>query len=254
MASTFTTRLGLNKQAKGDNPGLWATDHNTGMDNAEARFMLSGAGVPDAVDGTYVGQKYFDTTNEVWWTCRTAGSPGIWVPTEHYIGEIMIAGIIQTSVPKGWLLCDGSPVSRADYSKLFGVVGEKYGIGDGVTTFNLPPGGVMPAAYKNADSDFGDRGDDGGEKTVDLVEDNVPEHTHGAAGDHGHGIRLSDTYGDHNDPNVQAGDTLDGTSADPIVQGGSHTHGAFGANPVVGHENLPPFSTFVFFIFAAESP
>lgn len=43
-----------------------------------------------------------------------------------------------TSAPSGYLLCDGSPVSRTTYSALFAVVGTTYGAGDGSTTFNLP--------------------------------------------------------------------------------------------------------------------
>lgn len=40
--------------------------------------------------------------------------------------------------PEGYLLCDGSEISRTEYSKLFSVIGTKYGEGDGNTTFNLP--------------------------------------------------------------------------------------------------------------------
>lgn len=42
------------------------------------------------------------------------------------------------TAPDGFLLCDGSEVSRVTYAKLFGVIGEIYGKGDGSTTFNLP--------------------------------------------------------------------------------------------------------------------
>jgi microcystin-dependent protein len=41
-------------------------------------------------------------------------------------------------VPTGWLLCDGSPVSRTTYAGLFSAVGTVSGSGDGATTFNLP--------------------------------------------------------------------------------------------------------------------
>ena len=42
------------------------------------------------------------------------------------------------TLPTGWLLCDGSAVSRTDYADLYAVVGDTYGAGDGSTTFNLP--------------------------------------------------------------------------------------------------------------------
>jgi microcystin-dependent protein len=42
------------------------------------------------------------------------------------------------SAPDGWLLCDGSAVSRTTYAALFAAIGTAYGSGDGLTTFNLP--------------------------------------------------------------------------------------------------------------------
>lgn len=43
-----------------------------------------------------------------------------------------------TAAPAGWLLCDGSAVSRTTHAALFAVIGAAYGPGDGSTTFNLP--------------------------------------------------------------------------------------------------------------------
>jgi microcystin-dependent protein len=40
--------------------------------------------------------------------------------------------------PTGYLLCDGSAVSRTTYATLFSVISTQYGVGDGSTTFNLP--------------------------------------------------------------------------------------------------------------------
>lgn len=40
--------------------------------------------------------------------------------------------------PTGWLLCNGSAVSRTTYAALFAKIGTKYGSGNGSTTFNLP--------------------------------------------------------------------------------------------------------------------
>ena len=52
------------------------------------------------------------------------------------VGSIQAYG--GTVVPSGWLVCDGSAISRTDYSELFQAVGITYGAGDGSTTFNLP--------------------------------------------------------------------------------------------------------------------
>ena len=40
--------------------------------------------------------------------------------------------------PEGFLLCNGQEVSRITYARLFNVIKEKFGAGDGVTTFNVP--------------------------------------------------------------------------------------------------------------------
>ena len=43
-----------------------------------------------------------------------------------------------SSLPAGYLLCDGAAVSRTTYADLYAVTGDLYGAGDGSTTFNLP--------------------------------------------------------------------------------------------------------------------
>lgn len=42
------------------------------------------------------------------------------------------------TAPNGWLMCDGTAVSRTTYATLYGIVGVRFGQGDGTTTFNLP--------------------------------------------------------------------------------------------------------------------
>jgi len=43
-----------------------------------------------------------------------------------------------SSVPSGYLECNGQTVSRTTYSALFAIVGTTYGAGDGSSTFALP--------------------------------------------------------------------------------------------------------------------
>ena len=43
-----------------------------------------------------------------------------------------------SSYPTGYLRADGSAVSRTSYADLFSLIGTTYGVGDNVSTFNLP--------------------------------------------------------------------------------------------------------------------
>lgn len=42
------------------------------------------------------------------------------------------------TAPEGYLICDGSAVSRTEYADLFAAIGTTFGTGDGSTTFALP--------------------------------------------------------------------------------------------------------------------
>ena len=57
-------------------------------------------------------------------------------------GDSTIIGSITayagSTAPSGYLMCDGSAISRTDYADLFAVIGTTYGNGDGSTTFNIP--------------------------------------------------------------------------------------------------------------------
>ena len=64
------------------------------------------------------------------------------VTNKEYVDLCVPVGVVQAfagnATPAGWLLCDGSAVSRTTYAALFAVIGTTYGTGDGNTTFNLP--------------------------------------------------------------------------------------------------------------------
>jgi microcystin-dependent protein len=59
-----------------------------------------------------------------------------------FVLNLIPAGTIQAyggnTAPQGYLICDGSEISRTTYSRLFANVGTNFGAGDGSTTFNLP--------------------------------------------------------------------------------------------------------------------
>jgi len=98
-------------------------------------------------------------------------------------GESDKVGVIKlfggSNAPEGWLLCDGSAVSRTTYSDLFKAIGTAYGEGDGSTTFNLPDmRGKVGVGLAPADTYFNTLGKTGGEKTHTLTIDELPSHTH----------------------------------------------------------------------------
>lgn len=105
----------------------------------------------------------------------------------------MIAGSIYmfagSTAPTGFLLCDGSAVSRSTYSNLFDAIGTTFGTGDGSTTFNLPDmaGRVAMGASTNYAM-----GATGGSETHTLVASEIAAHTH-SIGTHGHANTIKAT-------------------------------------------------------------
>jgi len=63
-------------------------------------------------------------------------TPGSTTVTGMPVGSVVpYAG---ASAPSGWLLADGSEISRTTYSDLFTAIGVAYGVGNGVDTFDIP--------------------------------------------------------------------------------------------------------------------
>ena len=52
-------------------------------------------------------------------------------------GIIMWSGAVN-SPPDGFILCDGTAISRTDFATLFSVIGTTFGSGNGSSTFNIP--------------------------------------------------------------------------------------------------------------------
>lgn len=85
-----------------------------------------------------------------------------------------------STVPTGWLLCDGAAVSRSLYPGLFALIGTTYGAGNGTTTFNVPNARGRALVGRDASqTEFDTLGETGGAKTHTLTEAQMPSHTHG---------------------------------------------------------------------------
>ncbi len=92
-----------------------------------------------------------------------------------------VAQYAGSSAPTGWLLCDGTAVSRATYAALFAIIGTTYGVGDGSTTFNLPDirGRAPIGAGQGSGLTNRALAATGGAETHTLTIAEMPAHTHG---------------------------------------------------------------------------
>jgi microcystin-dependent protein len=153
-----------------------------------------------------------------------------------------------TTPPEGYLLCDGSEVSRARYANLFRAIGTIYGSGDGGTTFNLPNlvgrfcRGWGPVSPLDPTRQFGSYQEDEVKKHSHTVD--PASHTH-LYTDPGHNHELVDPGHIHDiqDPGHQHGVTDPGHQH--LVTELSHMGYAGNFLPVFAEQALavtPPYS------------
>lgn len=131
---------------------------------------------PPAVDGESWTRR---VEKRLGWLERRPGAPS---GSATAAPSGMLAPFAGATAPEGWLLCDGSAVSRADYALLFDAIGTTYGVGNGTTTFNLPNlKGRIPVGRDAAQTEFDVLGETGGEKAHVLTTPEMPSHTHAPA-------------------------------------------------------------------------
>lgn len=99
----------------------------------------------------------------------------------------MIAPFGATTVPDGWLACDGSAVSRTTYAELFNVIGTTWGAGNGTSTFNVPDMRGRAVVGSGSGSGLSSHAiaSTFGEETHTLTTAEVPNHSHTDTG-HSH--------------------------------------------------------------------
>ncbi len=97
---------------------------------------------------------------------------------EVVTGAILAFG--GTAAPSGYLLCDGSVVSRTTYAALFSAIGTNYGVGDGSTTFGLPDLRGRAPIGTGQGSGLTNRtiGQNVGAETHQLTLAQMPSHSH----------------------------------------------------------------------------
>ena len=128
-------------------------------------------------------------------------------------GAVMMYGAIVP--PTGWLVCDGSAVSRVTYSDLFTVLGTSFGVGNGSTTFNLP--NMTNRMPRHDNTHFGQAGGTTPTSHSHPIEGGVRTaiaHVTISQGDPGPNIWIERVGGDTWSANFQVNDTSAATSND----------------------------------------
>lgn len=203
--------------------GSWQGDELRSHNHAiwgDGRYNLDGAGRLPAVQQQYL---------EAWsWTELTGGNetrPRN-VAVRYYIkaeslqrlysvtneGRGIVGEVIahaSEDAPANFLYCNGAAISRTVYSELYAVVGTKFGIGDGSTTFNTPDlrGQFIRGQDdgRGLDPDAGARAAVNGSGAGDAIGSSQSD----AFRSHRHAISTSDT------------DTL-GIGNSPVTSGGNN--------------------------------
>jgi|SRR5581483_1650846 len=178
---TTATAEDQNTQDNDIAAGLTAVGWATGGKAASAPVNMGGNKISNIANGTV-------STDAVNYSQISSLLPsGVMFP---YAGS---------TVPSGFLLCDGQAVSRTTYANLFAAIGTTWGAGDGSTTFNVPDyRGYALAGSDNMGGTPANRltgytlGSNGGAQAVTLAANQLPVsayqdtgHTHTAT-DSGH--------------------------------------------------------------------
>ena len=140
-------------------------------------------------------------------------------------------GLIQlwsgSGVPEGYVLCDGSQVSIAEYPELYKAIGDKYNTASTKAGYISVPDlrGRFVVGYDPSNQDYNTIGNMGGEALVTLTLDQIPPHSHKIT-------FKEEKWGDNGNkrpfPNHTRPDS--GYTADTQVTGGGSAH-----------ENRPPY-------------
>ena len=110
-------------------------------DKAQARVNL-GIATTEFYDGRYL----IKTNNLADVPNKSTGRANLDVYSRQEVIDLInnmqpageVVAFAMSTAPGGWLVCDGSAVSRTTYARLFNAIGTTFGAGNGSTTFNLP--------------------------------------------------------------------------------------------------------------------
>lgn len=139
--------------------------------------------------------------------------------TTHLVPTGTLMMFASVTPPSGFLICDGSAVSRTTYPDLWDVCGTAFGDGDGTTTFNLPDlrGRVPMGTGQGASLTNRSLGEEVGEEEHILVTSEMPSHVHTVSD------TINKSASSASNPGAKLGTTSSSPSMYAVNDGTGHT-------------------------------
>ena len=125
-------------------------------------IVMSGTGSLQLPAGT-TAQRPTGATGDIRFNSTTAGFEGYngsaWGELANGVPVGSVFNLATTTVPTGFLECNGAAVSRSTYAALFATISTTWGSGDGSSTFTLPDlRGQFVRGWSNTKTGTGDDG------------------------------------------------------------------------------------------------
>ena len=206
----------------------------TGTVTSSGDLVLSGTGSLQLPTGT-TAQRPTPATGDIRFNTTLTQFEGYngsaWGEIANGVPAGSVFTFATTTVPSGYLECNGAAVSRSTYATLFSAISTTWGVGDGSSTFNLPDlRGQFVRGWDNS------AGVDSGRSFASSQSDQNKQHNHSlSTASLTGGIRkISEGFGANGSATgvftkTQDGNnTITGSSSTSPVGGvdfdGSHTH------------------------------
>ena len=143
----------------------------TGTINSAGDIVMSGTGSLQLPTGT-TAQRPTPATGDIRFNTTLTQFEGYngsaWGEIANGVPAGSIFTFASTTVPSGYLECNGAAVSRSTYATLFAAISTTFGVGDGSATFNLPDlRGQFVRGWANNATGTGDDGRSFGSSQAD---------------------------------------------------------------------------------------
>lgn len=171
------------------------------------------------------------------------------------IGNVVNAGVpsgcvssfAMASAPTGWIVCDGSAISRTTYSVLFSAISTTWGAGNGSTTFNIPDlrGSFLRGTGSHGTQQMADTNPYAGPAVGAFEADDEGGHTHtGPSHTHAYNHQHSIPFGHTSNPSNSRLGSSNHNAANFWINNfsGNTGSGGTGASGSTGGDESRPFN------------